>query len=154
MAVFCVLDLVLDSAQIKQSPVQGAEFLRQCFLKTPEVSFFVAQQAGAVRMWRSSCLFVGGTQRFDLVGKGLVAPSTIRARIGFEQLSACEVAERQILYLPAIPYRHIPLAEPDSVIIAETYFKMISVDPEIVFNAVYPHSHHSFRLLSELYSAH
>ena len=41
MAVFCVLDLVLDSAQIKQIPVQDAKFLRQCFLKTLEVSFFV-----------------------------------------------------------------------------------------------------------------
>jgi len=64
----------------------------------------------------------------------------IRASIGFEQLLACEVAERQILYLPTMPYRHIPLAEANSVIVAEAYFKMILVDPEILFNAVYSHS--------------
>ena len=41
MAAFCVLDLVLDYAQIKQTTVQDAKFLRQCFLKALEISFFV-----------------------------------------------------------------------------------------------------------------
>jgi hypothetical protein len=152
VVVLRVLNLVLDSAQIKQTSVQDAEFLCQSFLKSLEVSLFVAQQAGTVRMWRSPRLFVGGAKRLDLVGKGLLAPYTIRASIGFEQLLACEVAECQILYLPTMPYRYIPLAEANSVIVAEAHFKMILVDPEIRFNAVYSHSCLSCRLFSILLS--
>jgi hypothetical protein len=67
-------------------------------------------------------------------------------------LLACEVAKCQILYLPTMPYRHIPLVEANSVIVAEAHFKMILADPEILFNAVYSHGHLSCRLFSILLS--
>jgi hypothetical protein len=82
------------------------------------------------------------------MGKGFLALYSIRASIGFEQLLACEVGERQTLFLPTMPYRHIPLAEANSAIVAEAHFKMILVDPKILFNAVNSPSCLSCKLFS------
>src|SRR6266478_5787994 len=43
VVALCVLNLILHSAQIKVAPIQGAQLLCQSFLKTFEVSLFMAQ---------------------------------------------------------------------------------------------------------------
>jgi hypothetical protein len=84
VVALCVLNLILHSAQIKVAPIQGAQLLCQSFLKTFEVSLFMASQAGTVGMRRSSRLFVGGTERFESVSKSLLLHLLIQAIIRFE----------------------------------------------------------------------